>query len=296
MFWRKHVKSPFRFCGTKFVTATETKLLNARIKGPINSHVHDEALLNRIVRSPIGQEIYSQERDLNRLAATLASNLIKNPVFAGGNKRTALLATGLFLLRNGMKLRAAASQVVGNDAMVEVHCGLSTGRIDETEFYEICRRLWRSTAISDARRPLSTQDRRKGSMRELILSVPSRNEQFHPTTAILYQQNEDDQVVDCLIGDQSIFLEKRVTSLLTTASPVGQPTDVYLRHRHVSSEEYPGCSRLEFPDKGQVFSVLGHGRRRRTGVMFSDEQLDYSVISSTETSGESFVRLEKICC
>lgn len=299
MYWPKQFKYPWRFFQTKFITATEIKLINARIEGPVNSHVRDEALLNDIVRSPIREEIREQQSDLNQLATIIASNLIKRPVFVGGNKRTALLAAGLFLLQNGMKLRATASQAVGNEALVEVHRGLSAGKIDEPEFSGVCRHLWRSTANSGATEPLSSQDRSEESIKKLMLSVSSKEEGCYRTTAILrsgsYKQRKDHQTVDCLIGDRSIFLENSVASRLTTSKPEAQSHSVTFQDHRVSGENRPGCYRLVFPEKRKVFNMLGLDGTRRMGLMFLDGPLDYSAINPSGTfGGESIARLEKM--
>ncbi|MEZ5648108.1 MAG: type II toxin-antitoxin system death-on-curing family toxin [Alphaproteobacteria bacterium] len=49
------------------------------------------------------QNLYAYNSDVSifELAASLAYGLIKNHAFLDGNKRTALLATGVFLARNG---------------------------------------------------------------------------------------------------------------------------------------------------------------------------------------------------
>lgn len=131
MSFSKESKHARLFWQTKFITATEIRLINARIQGPIDSRVRDEALLKHNVILPIIQQISGKEKDLPNLAGNLASNSIRNPVFADGNKRTALLAAGLFLLQNGMLPRESASRDMNNDVLVVVHCGLSTGMAGE---------------------------------------------------------------------------------------------------------------------------------------------------------------------
>jgi len=300
MSWRKHANVSWRVLPTKFLTATEIRLINARIKGPVSSRVRDEALLDHIVRLPVRQEVYKQEEDLNRLATTLASNLIRNPVFEGGNKRTALLAAGLFLLQNGMKLRATASQVVGNDAVVEVHRGLSAGKIDETEFSELCRHLWRSPVNNGGTEPFSIKDQNEDSIRKLMLSISSTAEYCYQTIAILrsgsYKQKEDHQVVDCLIGNQSIVLDKDIASRIVTGKLWIRSCPITFHPRLVPGGNDGQYYRLLFPNNRKAFDMLGLDAMRRTGVMFLDGPLDYSIVNPTGASGESFSWLEKIMC
>src|ERR1700761_1404697 len=114
-------------------SSLQIKLLNARISGPIKSRLRNEELLKRIVASSI-QNAYSQgKKNLTRVAAALTIDLLRNPAFANGNKRTALLAGGLFLHNNGMYLRSKAFTELGNDALVLILCRVESGTIDESE-------------------------------------------------------------------------------------------------------------------------------------------------------------------
>lgn len=192
-----------------------------------------------------------------------------------------------------MKLRATASQVVGNDAVVEVHRGLSTGKIDETEFSELCRHLWRSPVNSGATRPFSIEDRSEDSIMKLMLSVSSEGGQCYQTIAILrsgsFEQKENHQVIDCLIGNRSIVLDKDVASRIRTGKLWIGSCLFTFQHRLGSGENDVGCYRLLFPNNRKVFDVLGRDTTRRIGVIFEDGPLEYSVVNETGTfDGESF--------
>lgn len=301
MSWRKHANASGRVLptklSTKFLTATEIKLINARIRGPVSSRVRDGALLEHIARLPVTQELCNQEQDLNRLATTLASNLIGRPVFEGGNKRTALLAAGLFLLQNGMKLRATASQVVGNDAVVEVHRGLSAGKIDETEFSEVCHHLWRLPVKKGGIGPSSIKDQSEDSVRKLMLSISSTTEHCYQTIAILrsssYKQQEDRQVVDCLIGNRSIVLDKGIASRIVTRDLWIRSCPITFHSRPVPVKNDGQYYRLLFPNNHKAFDMLGLYAMRQTGVVFLDGPLDYSIVNPTGTSGELFSWLRR---
>ena len=78
-----------------------------------------------------------------------------------------------------------ASRAVGSDAVVEVLRGLSTGRIDEAEFSELWRHLWRSTADSKVRKPWSGQNYSDDTLRQLHHYVSLRSRTCYQTTAIL---------------------------------------------------------------------------------------------------------------
>ena len=70
-----------------------------------DSGMRDEGLLDSALACPINLSLYEQP-DFAVLAASYCIGLAKNHPFVDGNKRVALLATGLFLLLNGKKLTA----------------------------------------------------------------------------------------------------------------------------------------------------------------------------------------------
>jgi prophage maintenance system killer protein len=118
-----------RTSSMKLLTISQIKLLNARVVGPVKSRLYNEALLEYAVISQSRQRSHEQEKDLNQLAAGLASNLIKYNVFQSGCKKTALLAACLFRLENGMALHPNASHGANNDTIVDVHNRLASGAI-----------------------------------------------------------------------------------------------------------------------------------------------------------------------
>jgi death on curing protein len=67
--------------------------------------LRDEGLLDSALARPLNLAAY-QEPDYAALAASYGVGLAKNHPFVDGNKRAALLATGLFLYINGYKLQA----------------------------------------------------------------------------------------------------------------------------------------------------------------------------------------------
>jgi len=74
--------------------------------------VRDLGLLESAVARPRatfdGKELYT---DVFNKAAALMDSLVNNHPFLDGNKRTAITATGIFLLINGLKLAASSSEV-----------------------------------------------------------------------------------------------------------------------------------------------------------------------------------------
>lgn len=67
--------------------------------------MRDEGLLDSALARPINLAAYG-EPDFAALAASYGVGVAKNHPFVDGNKRAALLATGLFLYVNGYKLSA----------------------------------------------------------------------------------------------------------------------------------------------------------------------------------------------
>lgn len=70
-----------------------------------DSGMRDEGLLDSALARPVNLSLY-EKPDFAALAASYCVGLAKNHPFVDGNKRAALLATGLFLLLNGKKLTA----------------------------------------------------------------------------------------------------------------------------------------------------------------------------------------------
>lgn len=67
--------------------------------------MRDEGLLDSALARPLNLAAYG-DPDVAALAASYGVGVAKNHPFVDGNKRAALLATGLFLYFNGYKLTA----------------------------------------------------------------------------------------------------------------------------------------------------------------------------------------------
>ena len=82
--------------------------------------MRDEGLLDSALARPINLAAYG-EPDFAALAASYGVGVAKNHPFVDGNKRAALLATGLFLYVNGYRL--TASQADTTLTMLSVAAG-----------------------------------------------------------------------------------------------------------------------------------------------------------------------------
>lgn len=89
--------------------------------------LRDEGLLESALARPHQLLAYGQP-DAAALAAAYSFGLIRNHVFADGNKRVAFLATGLFLALNGQRLVTTQA-----DATLTV-LALAAGDLSEDEF------------------------------------------------------------------------------------------------------------------------------------------------------------------
>jgi len=90
--------------------------------------IRDKGLLESALARPRNLFAYEKVDDLADLAAVYAFGLIRNHAFVDGNKRIALLATGIFLDLNGTTLDAKTA-----DAISAV-MALAEGSIGEKEF------------------------------------------------------------------------------------------------------------------------------------------------------------------
>jgi death on curing protein len=95
--------------------------------------IRDEGLLDSALARPINLDAYGKP-DFADLAAAYAIGLAKNHAFVDGNKRAALLATGLFLRLNGYRL-----QVTQADATVTMFA-VAAGEMNEASFADWLRR------------------------------------------------------------------------------------------------------------------------------------------------------------
>ena len=96
------------------------------------SGIRDEGLLDSALTRPVNLALY-ETPDVAALAASYASGLSRNHPFLDGNKRAAFLAVGLFLARNGFRLRATQA-----DATLTM-LGLAAGDMSETAYAEWLR-------------------------------------------------------------------------------------------------------------------------------------------------------------
>lgn len=89
--------------------------------------IRDAGLLDSALARPLNLVAYGTP-DVADLAACYGVGLAKNHPFVDGNKRAALLATGLFLYFNGYKLRATQA-----DTTLTV-LGVAAGDVSEEAF------------------------------------------------------------------------------------------------------------------------------------------------------------------
>lgn len=68
--------------------------------------VRDPGLLDSALARPLNRHAYEGETDLVRLAACVASSIVRNHPFSDGNKRTAFIAAVVVLDLNGLVLDA----------------------------------------------------------------------------------------------------------------------------------------------------------------------------------------------
>ena len=68
--------------------------------------IRDENLLDSALAKPHNVFAYEDDADLFRLAASYAFGIARNHAFIDGNKRTALVVSTAFLVRNGWDIEA----------------------------------------------------------------------------------------------------------------------------------------------------------------------------------------------
>ncbi|AFY78591.1 death-on-curing family protein [Pleurocapsa sp. PCC 7327] len=81
------------------------EILIARTGGTFG--VLDPGMLESTLAKPKNLYYYSDRASIFRLAATYGYGFIKNHCFVDGNKRVALAAVAVFLIRNGYRLNAS---------------------------------------------------------------------------------------------------------------------------------------------------------------------------------------------
>ncbi len=95
--------------------------------------IRDEGQLDSALARPLNLDSYGTP-DFADLAASYAIGLAKNHAFVDGNKRTAFLATGLFLHLNGYRLRVSQAEATLNMLAV------AAGELDEPGFADWLRK------------------------------------------------------------------------------------------------------------------------------------------------------------
>lgn len=89
--------------------------------------VRDEGLLESALARPRNFYLYEGVTDLARLASAYAFGVARNHPFVDGNKRAAFMAIGLFLERNGYRLRADKADAA------RIMFGVAAGQVSEDE-------------------------------------------------------------------------------------------------------------------------------------------------------------------
>ena len=86
--------------------------------------LRDEGSLESAIARPVNKANYGCE-DIIELAAAYLFGLARNHAFLDGNKRTAIVACGVFLLRNGYEIETT------NARLYEFVLAIAAGEIDE---------------------------------------------------------------------------------------------------------------------------------------------------------------------
>lgn len=119
-----------RWLPTKTVLAIHEEQIRDHGGG---SGVRDAGLLESAVARPQNLAAYG-EPDLADLAAAYAFGIARNHAFVDGNKRTAFVTAGVFLLRNGAFLDVAETEAA------VVFTDLAAGKLTEAELAAWYRR------------------------------------------------------------------------------------------------------------------------------------------------------------
>jgi death on curing protein len=96
--------------------------------------IRDDGLLDSALGRPINQYAYGGVSDVVQLAAAYAFGIARNHPFADGNKRAALIAAGLFLQLNELRLVADKIEAY------HVTMALAASDIGEEQFAEWLRK------------------------------------------------------------------------------------------------------------------------------------------------------------
>lgn len=96
--------------------------------------LRDAGLLQSALARVRNLYVYEDVKEVERLAAAYGFGIARNHPFVDGNERTAFVAIGLFLLKNGYMLNANDAEAI--DAMF----ALASGDLTEEELVEWIRR------------------------------------------------------------------------------------------------------------------------------------------------------------
>jgi death on curing protein len=114
-----------------YITLTEAvkfHILYMRKIGETRIGIFDKNLIDSALARPKHAAEY-ERAEIHRQAATLCFGLIKNHPWQGGNKRTAIFLTSLFLKRNSYKLLAQTNDLI--ELCLNIEAGI--WEIDEIE-------------------------------------------------------------------------------------------------------------------------------------------------------------------
>jgi death-on-curing protein len=89
--------------------------------------LRDEGMLESALARPRNLYSYEGVTDVARLAAAYSYGIARNHPFIDGNKRAAFMSIGLFLERNGHRLKADKADAT------RVMFGVAAGEVDEEE-------------------------------------------------------------------------------------------------------------------------------------------------------------------
>lgn len=104
----------------------------------MNASPTQPEMLESAAASPLNNKYYGEE-NIFRLAAILASRIIKNHAFQDGNKRAALYSADMFLKINGYQLQKkpmAPDDEEFNQALADAHVAVATNVWTEEELGE----------------------------------------------------------------------------------------------------------------------------------------------------------------
>jgi death-on-curing protein len=96
--------------------------------------LRDKGLLQSALNRARNLYSYEGVTEVQRLAAAYGFGIARNHPFLDGNKRTAFLAIGLFLLKNGYVLEA------DNEEATQAMFALASGDLTEAQLVEWIRR------------------------------------------------------------------------------------------------------------------------------------------------------------